>query len=343
MIRAAILGGTGYGAMELLRLSLQHPELAVTAITSRSERGSVGEAHPHLRGLIKLDFSDASPAELAQQADVLFLATPNEAASQAAHLALAASNKVRVVDLSGAHRLPDPAVHAAAYGFQHPHPERSRQAVYGLPECGGREAVRGARLVANPGCHASASLLATWPLVREGLVAGPIAIASVTGSSGSGASPGEGTHHPRRFHDFRAYRPLRHQHVPEIAACLAAAADGEAPVLHFVPHSAPFSRGIAVTAFVPLRPGGEAQAVAAFQRAYATSPLVRLLEAPPSVAAVAGGNLADIHVLPAPGLACVMVAIDNLGKGMAGTAVQNVNLMFGLPEGTGLLVPGAGP
>lgn len=343
MIRAAIIGGTGYGGMELLRLSLLHPELELVALTSRSERGSVGDAHPHLRGLVELSFSDASPAELAQDVDLLFLATPNEAAAQAAHAALSASERVRVIDLSGAHRLKDPAVHLAAYGFAHPHPERSAQAVYGLPECGGREAVRGARLVANPGCHATAALLASWPLVRDELCSGPVCVSSVTGSTGSGNAPGAGTHHPRRFHDFRAYKPLNHQHVPEIEACLDTAAHGQGPTLHFVPHSAPLSRGIAVTAFVPVAHGREADAAAAVHAAYEGEPLVRLLKDPPAVHAVAGSNLADVSVTAADGVAVVLVAIDNLGKGMAGTAVQNANLMFGLPESTGLLFPGAGP
>ena len=343
MIRGAIVGGTGYGGMELLRLSLLHPELQLVAMTSRSETGPVGDAHPHLRGLLSLEFSDATPAERAGEVDVLFLATPPGVAARAADEALNASDRVRVIDLSGDHRLKDPAAHEAAYGERHPFPARQAQAVYGLPECGGREALAGARLVANPGCHATGVLLATWPLVREGLVAGRIAVSSVTGSTGSGSKPGAGTHHPRRAHDFRAYRPLRHQHHPEIVACLAAASDGPAPTVDFVPHSAPLSRGIAVTAFVPLAPGREQAAVDAVHAAYDDAPLVRVLDEPPAVHAVAGSNLADVSLVTDEGLACVMVAIDNLGKGMAGTAVQNMNILFGLPEATGLLVPGAGP
>jgi N-acetyl-gamma-glutamyl-phosphate reductase len=343
MIRAAIVGGTGYGGMELLRLSLQHPELEVVSLTSRSETGAVGDAHPHLRGLVDLAFEDRAPAELAQDVDLLFVATPHGAAAEVVDSALCVSDSVRVIDLSGAHRLSDPAAHEAAYGFTHPHPERSTQAVYGLPECGGREALVGARLVANPGCHATAALLATWPLVHEELVTGPLMVSSVTGSTGAGASASAGTHHPRRHHDFKAYRPLRHQHAPEIAACLESAAGGHAPALHFVPHSAPLSRGIAVTAFCPVAPGSEADVSDALHRAYDDAPLVRVLDAPPAVHAVAGSCLADVSVAVDDGVACVMVAIDNLGKGMAGTAVQNANLLFGLPEATGLLVPGAGP
>ncbi|RKY17461.1 MAG: N-acetyl-gamma-glutamyl-phosphate reductase [Planctomycetota bacterium] len=343
MIRAGIVGGTGYGGMELLRLSLQHPQLEVVALTSRSEHGPVGAAHPHLRGLVELEFDDRTPQELGPEVDVLFLATPHGAAASAAHAALSAAPELRVIDLSGAHRLADPALHAAAYGFEHPHPERSAQAIYGLPECGARELVADARLVANPGCHATAALLATWPLVHEGFVTGPMTVASATGSTGAGAHPGAGSHHPRRSHDYRPYRPLRHQHAPEIRACLAAGAEGEVPPLHLVPHSAPLSRGLLATAFCPVAPGREQAAVDAVHATYEHAPLVRVLDQPPAVHAVAGSCLADVSVAVDDGMVCVMVALDNLGHGMAGTAMQNANLMCGLPEATGLLVPGAGP
>ncbi len=336
-VRAAIVGGTGYGGMELLRLLLDHPRVKVTAITSRTETGAVADSHPHLRGFTDLSFTAARATDLARENDLLFFATPHGVSAREAPAVLDLSPDVRIVDLSGDFRLDSAALYEEHYGKAHPHPERLADAVYGAPECGRREDIRGARLVANPGCHALATILAVWPLARAGLVAGRVSVASVTGSSGSGATPGPGTHHPERFTNFRAYKPLQHQHVPEILRAL----HGEAAI-DFVPHSAPFARGIHVTAFVPLPAGGEAAAHAALHAAYDAEPFVRLVPSTPEVRAVLGTNFADIALVARDGIAVVMVAIDNLGKGMAGTAVQNCNLMLGLPETTGLRRPGAG-
>ena len=343
MIRAAIVGGTGYGGMELLRLLLDHPGAEVTAITSRTREGPVAASHPHLRGLTELTYTKDRARDLAKDHDVLFFATPHGVAAREAPDVLAANADVRLVDLSGDHRLKDAAAYAEHYGKEHPHPASLPGAVYGTPECGAREALRGARLVANPGCHAYATLIALWPLQAAGLVAGPVNVCSVTGSSGSGATPGGGTHHPERAGDFRAYRPLRHQHAPEITQALAATGR-PAPALAFVPHSAPLTRGIHVTAFVPVPAGEEEEAAATLRGAYEGEPFVRVLtEGLPQVRAVAGSNFADVAATPGDGLVCVTVAIDNLLKGMAGTAVQNVNLLFDLPEDTGLRTPGIGP
>ena len=220
MIRTVLVGGTGYGGMELFRLSLLHPELRITAVTSRTHKGAVADVHPALRGLTPLAFTDAPLDELAAEHDLVVFATPHGVAASEAAPLLARHPKLRVVDLSGDHRLRDAGEYETHYGKVHPHPEVLAQAVYGLPECGAREVVRKARLVANPGCHASATLLALWPFAREGLLARRAAVCSVTGSSGSGSAPGRGTHHPERFASFRAYKPLDHQHVPEIEQAL---------------------------------------------------------------------------------------------------------------------------
>ena len=336
-VRAAIVGGTGYGGMELLRLLLEHPQVKVTAITSRTETGAVADVHPHLRGLTRLSFSAERAVDLAQENDVLFFATPHGVSAKESPAVLDASDTIRIVDLSGDFRLADAALYEEHYGKPHAHPERLGEAVYGAPECGRRAEIAGARLVANPGCHALASLLALWPLSRAGLIDGRVSIASVTGSSGSGASPGKGTHHPERFGSFKAYKPLHHQHVPEIVGALA----GDAR-LDFVPHSGPFSRGIHVTAFVPLAEGGEAGARPAFEQAYGQEPFVRLVPDAPELRAVVGSNFADIGLVAEDGVAVVLAVIDNLVKGMAGTAVQNMNLMFGLDETAGLRRPGLG-
>lgn len=335
MIRAGIIGGTGYGGMELLRWLCTHPEIDVVAITSRSQGGPVADVLPHLRGFVDLEFEDRTPDDLARACDVVFFATPHGVSAEHAPRV---AEQARVVDLSGDFRLADADAHRAHYGADHPNAEWLGRVPYGLPECGGRGAVADATLVANPGCHATATLLALWPLAQAGLVAGSASVVSVTGSSGSGSKPSAGTHHPERFGNFKAYRPLRHQHEPEIVRAL-----GGDVALSFVPHSAPIARGIHVTAFVPLPDGTSSTAVdEVFGEAYADEPFVRTSGRPPEVRHVAGTNLADVGWAVDAGVACVMVAIDNLGKGMAGTAVQNANLMFGLDETTGLHHVGAG-
>jgi N-acetyl-gamma-glutamyl-phosphate reductase common form len=339
MIRAAIFGGTGYGGMELLRLLLGHPGVVVTALTSRSREETVGEVHPHLRGFTDLAFTAETPEaieRIAAGSDLVFQAKPHGASAAETPGLLARHPALRVVDLSGDFRLRDPGLYGPWYGWVHPCPDLLARAAYGLPEIGLRDAVRSARLVANPGCHATATVLALWPLVRSGLVTGRAAVTSVTGSSGSGAEPKRGTHHPERFTNFKAYRPLHHQHLAEVRQAL----DG-LPV-DFVPCSAPFARGIYVTALVPVGDAGAEQVFAAFEAAYAGEPFVRLLADPPERRAVVGTNCADVSATAAGGTACVTVAIDNLGKGMAGTAIQNANLLFGLEERAGLDRPGAG-
>jgi N-acetyl-gamma-glutamyl-phosphate reductase len=345
-VRAAIVGGTGYGGMELLRYLLDHPSVRVTAITSRTETGRVGDVHPHLRGLTDLAFTSAKAVELAKENDVVFFAAPHGVAAKEVPAVLAASPKVKVVDLSGDFRLQDPEAYPAVYGWDHPAPDWLARAAYGLPECGGRAAVTadGCRLVANPGCHASAAILALWPLAKARLVGGVATVVSVTGSSGSGAQPKQGTHHPERFANFRAYKPLEHQHVPEIEQALAFD-EQPIPRVAFVPCSGPFSRGIAATAVVELvaeRDGFEEAAARSFVDAYGEEPFVRLVPETAEVRAVAGTNFADVGFVAREGVACVTVAIDNLGKGMAGTAVQNLNLLMGLPETEGLRRAGAG-
>src|SRR5688572_25131618 len=235
-VKVAILGGTGYGGMELLRLLLGHPEAKVTAVTSRTNTDPVAQAWPHLRGFTDLAFTieDAdSVRRLARENDVLFQAKPHGVSAAQSPGLLDAAPRARVIDLSGDFRLKDPSQYEAWYGLPHPAPDRLKDAVYGLPECGHREAIKRARLVANPGCHASTTILALWPLARAGLLAGRVAVSSVTGSSGSGSEPSKGTHHPERFSNFKAYKPLKHQHLPEIVGALGGQArvdfDGSEP------------------------------------------------------------------------------------------------------------------
>jgi N-acetyl-gamma-glutamyl-phosphate reductase len=361
-VRAAIVGGTGYGGMELLRYLLDHPSIEVAAITSRTESGLVGDVHPHLRGLTDLSFTAERATDLAKEHDLLFFAAPHGVAAKEVAAVLDASPRVKVVDLSGDFRLKDAAAYPEVYGYEHPAPALLAEAAYGLPECGGRASASDGRrrLVANPGCHAAAAVLALHPLVRAKVWRGApttpgaravATVVSVTGSSGSGAKPGRGTHHPERFSNFRAYKPLRHQHLPEIRQALLAQGMSERAFVAFVPCSGPFARGIVATATVDVRGEGAAAPEAedfesyvrtAVSQAYAGEPFVRLVPETPEARAVAGTNFADVGVAERDDVVCVSVAIDNLGKGMAGTAVQNANLLFGLPETAGLRRAGAG-
>ena len=342
-LRAAILGGTGYGGMELFRYLSGHRQVDVVALTSRSDTGPIAARHPHLRRVAgKLAFTPDDPTTrlaLARDVDVVFSAKPHGVAANELPPLLEGAPNCRVIDLSGDFRLRDAAAYDPWYGFTHPHPAWLADAAYGLPECGRRDAIRGARLVANPGCHASAVALALWPLSSFGSRAarGPASVSSVTGSSGSGAIAKAGTHHPERFANFKAYRPLRHQHVPEVEQLL-----GRDTRLAFVPHSAPFARGIYVTAFVPTGDTDPEAVRSAFVTAYDDEPFVTVTDAPPQLRAVVGTNDVEVHVACGDGVAVVTLALDNLGKGMASSAVQNMNLLFGLDERAGLDRPGAG-
>ena len=334
MIRAVILGGTGYGGMELLRYLLGHSGVDIVALTSRTDESPVANRYPHLLGLTDLAFTKESESvleELAGACDVVFSAKPHGVGSRELPALLTAAPDVRVVDLSGDFRLRDAALYPQWYDYEHPYPAWLTKAAYGLAECGLREQIARARLVANPGCHASATVLALWPCVQAGLVKGRISVASVTGSSGSGSRPKATTHHPERFSNFKAYRPLRHQHLPEVEQAL-----GGKTRIDFVPHSAPVARGIHVTAFVPVGDADQEQVFSAFAERWRDEPFIRLRKGTVDLRASQGTNFVDIGISVMDGMAVIALAQDNLGKGMAGSAVQNMNIMFGLPETTGL-------
>lgn len=342
--RVAIAGGSGYGGAETLRWLAEHPRFEVVAASSRQHAGKpVADVHANLAGFHgALRFSAAVDEMLAAQPDAVILALPHKEAASHARQLLAVHHDLRIVDLSGDHRLGDPAVYAAAYGAPHPHPEEltSGAWIYGLPEAN-RDAIRATRRVANPGCFATGAALAVLPLARRGLVAGPVRHVAITGSSGSGIEPGAGTHHPDRVETVRAYKVLEHQHVPEIVRCVGLPAG--TPWL-MVPQSGPFARGIFTTVFVELSRAMTTDEVrAAFAEEYADDPFVRLRADTPQVAHVRGTNFCDVAVKVSGRDAVVMTAIDNLGKGMVTQAIQDLNLMFGLEETAGLWRPGARP
>jgi N-acetyl-gamma-glutamyl-phosphate reductase len=348
LFSVVILGASGYGGGELLRWLCTHPAVGSIRGTARALAGKpFWAAHPNLNGIVDGVFEAEIDWNEFQQVDqpIVFSALPHGELAQrlpeleAAWERAGIASRLLLVDLSGDFRLKDPQVFAKAYGGVHPCPEHLARFVYGLPEWN-RAALAGARRIASPGCFATALQLAVLPL--RGLDIGWMAVTAATGSSGSGASPSTGTHHPLRAGDFRAYKVLNHQHLPEVRACMAAV--GIKGELAFVPQSAPMVRGIFATLQFPL-PAGMDQAglLARAQEVFRDSPLVRLVADSPRVGAVAGSAFADLAVAARDGSGVVLSAIDNLGKGMAAQAVQNMNLALGLAETLGLRIPGRYP
>lgn len=346
-LRAAIIGGSGYGGGEMIRRLLLHPRVELARVASIDYVGEpVWAAHPNLTGLTELRFEDISPREAAEGCDVALLALPHKVT--AAKVPELVELGVKIVDMSGDFRVRDVAAYERYYATEHPVPDLLGQFVYGLPELN-RERIRQARYVASPGCFATTIELALLPLARGGLLAGCVHVAAATGSSGSGAVAKDGTHHPVRAVNLKTYKPLAHQHTPEILQTLAdAGAAGVA--LSFVPISAPLSRGILATAFVEVDAGVDPARVEALYRdTYAREPFVRVVAGRyPEVAAVSGSNYVEVGVAvgePAGGTRTVtcFAALDNLIKGGAGQAIQNMNLVLGLDESESLRDPGSWP
>ena len=345
--KAAVIGGSGYGAAEMLRRLLFHPEVEVVRVASIDLVGEpLWAAHPNLTNLTDLVFEDISPAEAARGCDVALLALPHKVT--AAKVPELVELGVKIVDMSGDFRLRDGAAYQRYYGAVHPVPKLLGQFVYGLPELN-RDRIRAGRWIASPGCFATATELALLPLAGAGLLRGPIHVCAITGSSGSGAAPSPGTHHPVRAVNLRTYKPLVHQHTPEIRETLADAGAPDAQ-LRFVPVSAPLSRGIFISAFLEVPAEvDEARIAELFDARYRDEPFVRRPPGRlPEVAPVAGSNYVEVGFSlgePAGGQRTLTVfsAIDNLVKGGAGQAIQNMNLVLGLDERLSLEDPGSWP
>ena len=334
-IKAGIVGGTGYTGVELLRLLAQHPGVEVTAITSRGDAGKkVSDMFPSLRGHVDLPFSDPAQANL-KACDVVFFATPNGIAMQQTKELLDAG--VRVIDLAADFRIKDIPTWEKWYGMTHASPELVAEAVYGLPEVN-REKIRGARLVANPGCYPTAVQLGFMPLLEAGIVDAAHLIAdSKSGVSGAGRKAETHILLAEAADSFKAYGVAGHRHLPEISQGLTAM-QGGAVGLTFVPHLTPMIRGIHATLYARLKAEADLQAL--FEARYAAEPFVDVLPAGahPETRSVRGANLCRIAVHRPQGGDTVVVlsVIDNLVKGAAGQAVQNMNLMFDFAETTGL-------
>ena len=338
-----IIGASGYSGVEATHILAGHPRVELRLVTSDKWQGEtvarkLGIAGP--TGELRYAPLDKS-AELARECEVVFLATPAESSLHLVPGLLAAG--VRVIDLSGSFRMRDVATYPAFYNFTHSAPDLLEQAAYGLPELF-RERIPGARLVANPGCYATACALSVAPLLKAGLLdEGSIIFDAASGTTGAGRKGSEDMSFSEVDEDFRAYRVLRHQHTPEIAQTLALSAGRTVP-LTFTAHLLPLKRGILVTAYARLRSGATAaEARAALEGAYASQPFVTVLESPDAVGlkAVVGTNrcMVGLGVDASgydPGRVVVTAAIDNLVKGAAGQAVQNLNLIMGWEETSGL-------
>ena len=335
MIKVGIVGGTGYTGVELLRLLSLHPQVELVAITSRKETGQrVQDLFPSLRGRVDLAFSDPDSAGL-EQCQAVFFATPNGVAMEQARSLLEAGAKV--IDLAADFRLRDVRVWEKWYGMTHACPELLGEAVYGLPEVN-RERIRKARLVANPGCYPTAVQLGLLPLVESGLVDLDHLIADAkSGVSGAGRKAETHILFSEAADNFKAYGVPGHRHLPEISQGLAQAAGREVG-LTFVPHLTPMIRGIHATLYARMTRTSDLQAL--YEARYTAEPFVDVLPAGshPDTRSVRGANTCRIavHAPQSRNTAVVLSVIDNLTKGAAGQAVQNFNLMFGLPETTAL-------
>jgi N-acetyl-gamma-glutamyl-phosphate reductase len=346
--KAAIIGGSGYGGAELIRRLLHHPEVELVRVASVDFVGEpLASAHPNLERQTDLRFEGASPAEAARGMDVVLLGLPHRVSAQKMPELMATG--ARIVDLSGDFRLRSAAAYKRYYGADHPCPDKlDGTFVYGLPELH-REAIKKARYVASPGCFATAIELGLLPLAKAGWLDGAVETVGITGSSGSGVVPSAGTHHPVRAQNLRTYKPLDHQHVPEIEEALASAGATRFS-LHFVPVSAPLARGIFATSFAHVDATLSVDRIASiYAKAFAEEPFVRVpLKRLPEVAAVSGSNFAEVGIQCGPvedgqRLVACFSAADNLIKGGAGQAIQSMNLMLGLDERLSLEDPGGWP
>ncbi len=321
--RVSIIGVTGYTGLELLRLLNVHPQVVFAHVTSRQHDGvAIGDIYPHLAH-IDLVVANPSLEDIARDSDVVFLCLPHRTAQDTV---AALYGKVKIIDLSADFRLDNVQTYEKYYDCAHNYPDLLEKAVYGLPEIVGADAIAAADLIANPGCFALLGQMLGYPF--QGQIE-TLDYIGITGSSGAGKSPTDGTHHPVRNHNVKSYNINKHRHIPEV--CRSAGIDAER--LNFVPTSGPFTRGIFGQAFITLADGVDIdKAVAGALSIYRNKPFMRY-QKQVAVADVVGSNFVDVSFeTGANGHIVAQGALDNLVKGAAGCAVQNMNLMCGYDE-----------
>jgi N-acetyl-gamma-glutamyl-phosphate reductase len=335
MTRIAILGATGYTALELIKILLRHPGAEIVAVTSRQEgQPHIAMIHPSLTGRVDLRLEDLSPAEVAARAECVFSCLPHGASATVIPRLLDAGS--RVVDFSADYRLNDAEVYAQWYGQKHADPQRVGKVVYGLPELF-REQIPPSQLVANPGCYPTSAILALAPLLKARLI-DPLTIIvdSKSGVSGAGRTPKLTTHYPECNESISAYNVGRHRHTPEIEQILGIAA-GTAVEVIFSPHLVPMDRGILTTTYSqPTRQVSEEEVLQTIRDFYESEPFVRVVDHFPGTKDSLGTNFCDITARLVRGRVLTFSCLDNLIKGASGAAVQNFNLMYGYPEVTAL-------
>ncbi|HVF86962.1 MAG TPA: N-acetyl-gamma-glutamyl-phosphate reductase [Pyrinomonadaceae bacterium] len=340
-LRVGIFGGSGYGGAELLRILLFHPHVEVALVTANEHAGKgVGEVHRNLHGLTGLVFTKApEDAATLDDLDCVFLALPH---GQALEIVPRLPQRAKVIDLSGDFRLSSADEFLQHYGREHTAMELQRDFVYGLTETN-RERIKDARLVSNPGCFATATLLGLAPLVAGGFLSGRVVVDAKTGSSGSGAKAAANTHHPQRMTSFYAYKPFTHQHVPEIEQALRAVGDWTNELV-FMTHSLPVARGIFASIYVETKSEVKTEDVyEVFAEFYREAFFVRLVKGSPDINWVKTTNFCDLGFAARGRQLVVFSALDNLVKGAAGQAVQNMNVIYGFNEKTGLMFAGTNP
>jgi N-acetyl-gamma-glutamyl-phosphate reductase len=335
MTKVAILGASGYTALELIRILLRHPHAQITLLTSRQEgQPHISEVHPCLTGLLDLRCEAFDPDRTAEMAECVFSALPHTASMAACSKLL--DRGLKVIDLSADYRLRDPNVYAEWYGVSHTDVMHLKEAVYGLPELYADE-IRTARLVANPGCYPTAAILGLAPLIQSGLVElEGIVVDAKSGVSGAGRTPKLPYHFPECNESTVAYNIGQHRHTPEIDQVLGEIAGVPARVV-FTPHLVPMDRGIFTTIYAqPKRQQFEAALLEMYRSYYADMPFVRAMHRIPATKDSAGTNFVDVTLRVVRERIIVLCCLDNLVKGAAGAAVQNLNVMYGYPETTGL-------
>jgi N-acetyl-gamma-glutamyl-phosphate reductase len=340
MINVAIVGATGYAGQELVKLLLRHPKVNINALISQSsERKSIEDEFPYFKKLISATFQKMDVHSISADTDIAFLSLPHKSAMHVAGQLL--DKGLRVIDLSADFRLKDKSLYRTWYGVDHTDNELLETAVYGLPEFY-RTKIRKARLVANPGCYPTSALLAVLPALVEGLInPDEIIIDAKSGASGAGRMPSDALHFPECNESIKAYKVGSHQHTPEIEQELSMIAKRDVDIV-FTPHLIPMNRGILSTVYLKLKAGtSTGEMLELYREFYRKEFFVRVLRKNefPQTKNVTGLNFCDIglHVCERTHRLIVVSAIDNLVKGAAGQAVQNMNIMCGFKETMGLM------